>query len=115
MKIELTEAVWLDERQEFSLAELAELSGLPATELRQLMEYEALAPADPHAAALTFKAQCLATARAASRLRDDFELDTPGLALVLTLLERIRELEARLHDLQCQLPRRHGISLNCVD
>jgi hypothetical protein len=26
--------------------------------------------------------------------------------LVLTLLERIRELEARLHDLQCQLPRR---------
>lgn len=107
MKIELTEAVWLDERQEFSLAELAELSGLSATELRQLMEYEALTPADPRAASLTFKAQYLVTARAASRLRDDFELDAPGLALVLTLLERIHGLEAQLHDLQCQLPRRH--------
>ena len=106
MKFELTEAVWLDERQEFSLTELAELSGMSAAELRQLMEYEVLMPADPHAASLTFKAQCLVTARAASRLRDDFELDAPGLALVLTLLDRIRGLEARLNDLQCQLPHR---------
>jgi chaperone modulatory protein CbpM len=105
MKIELTEAVWLDERQEFSLTELAELSGLSATELRQLMEYEARMPADPHAASLTFKAQHLVTARIANRLRGDFELDAPGLALVLTLLERIRGLEAQLHELQCQLPR----------
>ena len=106
MKLELTEAIWLDERQEFSLAELAELSGLSAAELRQLMEYDALMPADPHATSLTFKAQCLVTARAASRLRDDFELDAPGLALVLTLLERIHGLEAQLNNLQCLLPHR---------
>jgi chaperone modulatory protein CbpM len=106
MKLELTEAVCLDERQEFSLAELAELSGLSAAELQQLMEYEALAPADPEAAMPTFKAQCLIVARAACRLRDDFELDAPGLALVLTLLDRIHGLEAELHSLQCQLPRR---------
>lgn len=106
MKIELTEAVWLDERQEFSLAELAELSGLSEAELQQLMEYEALTPADPHAAIPTFKAQCLVTARVACRLRDDFDLDAGGLALVLTLLDRIRDLEAQLQSVQCQLPRR---------
>jgi chaperone modulatory protein CbpM len=106
MKIELTEAVWLDERQEFSLEELAELSGLSLAELQQLMEYEALTPADPHAATPTFKAQYLIAARTACRLRDDFELDAPGLALVLALLERIRGLEAELHSVQCQLPHR---------
>jgi hypothetical protein len=106
MKIELTEAVWLDERQEFSLEELAELSGLSLAELQQLMEYEALTPADPQAATPTFKAQCLIAARAACRLRDDFELDAPDLALVLALLDRIRGLEAELHSVQCQLPRR---------
>lgn len=106
MKIELTEALWLDERQEFSLAELAELSGLSEAELQQLMEYEALTPADPHAAIPTFKAQCLVTARVACRLRDDFDLDAGGLALVLTLLDRIRDLEAQLQSVQCQLPRR---------
>lgn len=104
MRIERTEAVWLDERKEFSLPELAELSGLSITELEQLVDYEALAPSDPGAASLTFKARCLVTARAASRLRDDFELDPAGLALVLTLLERIRDLEARVNGLQCRMP-----------
>lgn len=106
MKVEFTEAVWLDERPEFSLAELAELSGLSEIELQQLLEYEALPPADPHAAVPTFKAHCLSTARAACRLRDDFDLDAGTLALVLALLERIRDLEARLRNLECQLPRR---------
>jgi len=106
MRFELTEAVWLDESEEFSLPQLAELSGLTVTELQQLVEYEALEPCDPSAPVLTFKAQCLTTARAACRLRGDFDLDPSGLAVVLTLLERIRDLETRLHALQCRLPGR---------
>jgi chaperone modulatory protein CbpM len=43
-------------------------------------------------------------ARTASRLRDDFELDTGSLAVTLTLLERVRELEARIRELEAQLP-----------
>ena len=50
MKIEITEAMWLDERHELTLAELAELSGLSAEELRQLVECEALLPTNPAAA-----------------------------------------------------------------
>lgn len=106
MKIELTDALWLDEREEFSLPELAELSGLSIAELEQLVEYEAFAPAETKAAVPVFKAQSLVTARIACRLRDDFELDPPGLALILTLLERIRELETQLHGVQCRLPGR---------
>lgn len=104
MRIELTEARWLDEREEFSLHELAELSGLSISELEQLVEYEALAPIDPTAASPAFTARCLVTARTACRLRDDFDLGAPGLALVLTLIERIRDLEAQLQALECRLP-----------
>jgi hypothetical protein len=39
-------------------------------------------------------------------LRDDFELDVDGLALVLSLLERIRGLESEVRGLQAKLPRR---------
>jgi chaperone modulatory protein CbpM len=104
MRIEITEATWLDESVEFSLTELAELSGLPAELLRQLVEYEALAPSDPSAAVPTFKAHCLFDARTAHRLREDFDLEAPGLALALALLERVRELESRLKAVECLLP-----------
>jgi hypothetical protein len=33
-------------------------------------------------------------------LRDDFELDSHGLAIALLLLRRIRELEVELHAMQ---------------
>jgi hypothetical protein len=106
MRLELTETLWLDQRQQLSLAELAELSGLPEAELRQLMEYDALVPADPAAKESTFTADCVITARTARRLRTDFDLEPAGLALVLTLLERIRNLEAQLRSIDAQRPRR---------
>ena len=42
MRVEIHEALWLDERQQFSLAELAELSGLPEAEVRQLIDRAAV-------------------------------------------------------------------------
>lgn len=108
MKIEIHEAVWLDEHQQFSLAELADLSGMPEAELRQLIDYAALAPADPNAAEARFGAECLMTARVAQRLRNDFDLDAGALALTLLLLERIRDLEAQLRALRAQFPQRQN-------
>src|SRR5712671_2920768 len=104
MRVEIHEALWLDERQQFSLAELAELSGLPEAEVRQLIDYAALAPAAAGAGETKFSADCLVTARMALRLRNDFELDAGGLALTLTLIERIRTLEAQLRALHAQFP-----------
>ena len=47
MKTRPVEAVWLTEDHEFSLAELAELSGLSEAELRELVDYGAIAPVNP--------------------------------------------------------------------
>jgi chaperone modulatory protein CbpM len=105
VKLELTEAVWLDERGAVTLVELSECSGLTESELRDLVELGALEPADPDAAEPSFAARCISAARAAARLRRDFELDSQGLALVLSLLERVQELESALQRLNARLPR----------
>jgi chaperone modulatory protein CbpM len=95
---------WLSERYELSLAQLCELSGLSETELRGLVECGAIAPADPDAREWTFGADRLLVARSAHRLRRDFELDLQGLALAVTLLERVRDLEEQLRYLRARTP-----------
>ena len=106
MSAKLTEMSWLDAHCEVSLAELASLSGLAEAELRELVEYGALAPNDPRGAQWTFSGACVVTARAAQRLREDFDLDFNALSLALSFLERIRALESELRALRAQLPRR---------
>ncbi len=106
MTTEHAETLWLHEHYEFSLEELCELSGLSEAELRELVDYEVLAPTDPNARHWTFSADRLLAARSARRLRKDFELDPHGVALVVTLLDRVRDLEAELRDLRAKLPRR---------
>jgi chaperone modulatory protein CbpM len=106
MKIEITEAVWMDERQEYTLADIVNFSGLPEAEVVQLVEYATLGPSEFAGPQATFGADCLTLARTACRLRDDFDLDAGALALTLTLLNRIRELESQLRSLHAQIPRR---------
>ena len=105
MKVELTEAVWLDERGAVTLIELSQCSGLTEGELRDLVELGALEPTDPEASDWSFTSRCISLARTACRLRNDFELDTQGLALVLSLLERVQELEDAMQRLNARLPR----------
>ena len=103
MRIEITEARWLDAGEQLTLAQLADLSGLPPELLLQLIEFEALPPAGT---AATFGADCLGLARSACRLQRDFDLDAGALALVMRLLDRIRGLENELRALQARLPQR---------
>jgi hypothetical protein len=105
MKLELTEALWLEERGMLTLPELAECSGLSERVLRDLVALGALEPIDPTASEWNFAAQCIIATRAASRLRNDFELDVPGLALVMSLLERVQELEGEVKRLHARVPR----------
>lgn len=120
MKIEITDAQWLDERAEVTLEELVELSGLPTEVLIELVEHGALAPLESQAPARSrtqtevrstqwhFSSDCVIAVRTASRLREDFDLDANALSVALMLVERIRVLETRLQALQCQLPQVTG-------
>jgi chaperone modulatory protein CbpM len=106
MQAEQTDAVWLDARHEFSLTELVQCSGLTEAELRELVDYGALVPNNPQGAQWTFSGDIVVTVQTAGRLRADLELEPQALALALTLMQRIRELEAQIGDLRAQLPRR---------
>lgn len=105
MSAEHTEAIWLTEDNEFSLAELAELSGLSEAELHELVDYGAVTPIDPDSSPWVFNGKCLLTVRTACRLRISFDLEPHGVALIVSLLDRIHELEAQLGSLRAQLPR----------
>ena len=106
MKPDQADATWLDAQHEFSFAELAQISGLSEEELRALVDYGVLAPIASQGGEWTFGGDIVVTMQAAGRLHADLELDAQALSLALTLLGRIRELEAQLCSLRAQLPRR---------
>jgi chaperone modulatory protein CbpM len=96
MKIEVTEVVWRDQEVEYSLEDLAERSRLSRAELELLIDSGAISSRD---------ARALEAARTAARLRGDFEVDLHGVALAMTLLRRIEELELELCRLRARTPR----------
>lgn len=104
MKAEHTDAVWLTEDHEFTLAELADLSGISEAELRELVDYGAVTPVNPDSPAWVFNGKCLLTVRTAYRLRVSFDLEPHGVALIVSLLNRIHELESQACGLRAQLP-----------
>lgn len=104
MSTDPSEAAWMTEHTVVTLEELAALSGLPDATLRELVECGALTPAGTQNR--TFSASCVVSMRRAGRLSNDFGLDANALALVLSFLERIRDLESQLHTVRAQIPRR---------
>lgn len=105
MTLEPDDAQWLVDDHAISLARLSELSGLSEAELQELVDCGAIVPVDTAAPQRYFHARCIITVRTAGRLRDELELDSHSLALALTFIDRIRELEAQVRALRAQLPR----------
>ncbi|HWW21429.1 MAG TPA: chaperone modulator CbpM [Steroidobacteraceae bacterium] len=103
MRIELTEVLWFEEHS-ITLAELSELCALPLPLLQELVGGGAIEPLETAGSEPRFGAQALNAARAARRLRDDFDLDASGLLLALGLLERVQELEREIRTLRARLP-----------
>lgn len=99
------EPVWLTDDHVLSATELAEMSGLSEAELLELVDYGAVTPIDPDSSPWMFTGRCLLTVRTACRLRISFDLEPHGVALIVSLLERIRGLESELDSLRAQLPR----------
>ena len=103
MNAPIDDAMHLDAIAEVTWTDLLHSSGLPESELRELVRYGALVPRNPDASAWTFEARWLVVARTASRIRNDFELDPYGVSVVLSYLERIERLEDEIRALRAQL------------
>jgi chaperone modulatory protein CbpM len=101
----------LTEHLEIALEELAQASGLALQDIVELVEYGVFQPVGGTSAgsgevsAWRFSARSVVLGRRASRLKADFDLNLSGLALALTYLQRIEEMEAEVAMLRCQLPR----------
>ncbi len=99
----------MTEQLDVALEELAQASGLLPQEIVELVEYGVFEPsggAQPGTGAVSawrFSARHIVLGRRASRLKADFELNLSGLALVLTYLQRIDEMEAELARLRCEV------------
>lgn len=91
--------VFFEAHTQVTLVEVARSSGLPEEMLRELMDYGALSAAGEGE---MLSAACVGRLREAARLREDLELDTATVALVLRFLERIEVLEAHVTYLSAQ-------------
>jgi chaperone modulatory protein CbpM len=100
-----TEVLWLDEQRVVSLTELVTVSGLTRDELLELVHGGALVVRERHGADYLFSARAITVARTACRLRDELELDLPGLTVAMRLLDRVRNLEEEIARLRALLPR----------
>jgi len=105
MALHITDSVWLNTSDICSFEHVVEVSGLSADELHELVETGVIAPSNDDPRNYFFHTECIVTARRARRLRDDFDLDTHGLALALSLLRRMEDLEAELAELRVRLHR----------
>ena len=105
MSSEHARVAWSDESVQLRLSELADLADLSEAELLELVECGALTPDEGTPGQWVFGLTSLTVARTARRLREDFELEPHGTALLLVFVERIRRLEEELRDLRARLPR----------
>lgn len=103
MSTQFAEPAGQDDSQVCHIEYLAEVSGLSTDEIEDLVTIGLITPADEAVQPPAFALCCVLTVKTARRLRDDFQLDRHGLALALTLVQRIRELQAELKALQARL------------
>lgn len=101
----ITESVWLNTSDICSLEHIAEVSGLSQEDILDLVNTGVLPPTNQDRGNYFFYTECVVIAHRARRLRDDFELDTQGLAVAMRLLRRVDELEAELANLKNRLLR----------
>ena|SRR5690242_875317 len=96
------EATLLEEQILIAVDELERASGLSIELITELVEYGVFEPHGSRPQEWRFAARSIAVGRTARRLHADFDLAAPGLAVALSLLERIESLEREVRMLQAQ-------------
>jgi chaperone modulatory protein CbpM len=103
--VHITESVWLNTSDICSFDHLVETSGLTKSDLLDLVDAGIIEPSNQDPTDYLFPSSCIVIARTARRLRDDFELESRGLALALNLIRRADRLEAELADMRARFTR----------
>ena len=91
----------------FSLSEICERCGLHAELITEMVEYGIVAPIEPAQQRWQFTTAALLRLRRAQRLQRDLELNLPGLALSLELLDEIESLRSEMTALKHRLQQFH--------
>lgn len=99
------ETDWLDSEALYPVDYLAEISGLSIEEIDDLVSIGLLVPSTGGEAPQLFRLSHILIVKKARRLRDDFQLDQHGVALALTLIRRIDELQAEVAALRAGMSR----------
>lgn len=99
--------VLVDENTAFTLSEICRICGIHAEVVNELMEYSIVEP-QVLKQDIIFSIRQLETIRKALRLQHDFNINLPGLALSLDLLETIEELQQKIQKLEFQLSAFHS-------
>ena len=86
----------LDDELEMSLDELCEACPGPNQWVAELVDEGVIQPIGEAPGDWRFTGTSLARAQVAIRLRRDLQVNTPGIALAIDLIEEIRELRQRL-------------------
>lgn len=82
--------------------ELCRATGLAADEVRELVEFGVFEPAGAAPENWIFTGQTIVMARTAHRLRRHFDVNLPGVALALTYLQQIEQLQQHIALLECR-------------
>lgn len=93
----------------FTLHEICERCGVRDEFIIELVEYGVIAPLeDSTAKQWVFDAAALARLNRALRLHRDLEINLPGLAIALDLLDEVQRLHHQVELLDAQMKQFHG-------
>ncbi|MCG6940136.1 MAG: chaperone modulator CbpM [Thiohalocapsa sp.] len=93
----------LDEQRALALNELLRVCGVSAEQVRAMVAEGMLHPRGDAPERWIFRGVEVVRVRRAVRLQRDLELNLPGTALALDLIEEIQQLRCRVHRLEQQL------------
>ena len=89
----------------YTVTELCQSTGIMQDELVEVVGLGVIMPLEPEATVLVFDADALNNLKRARRLQHELDLDWSGVAMTLTLLERIEQLKKENDQLRRQLDR----------
>lgn len=93
----------LDEQRAIRLSELLRVCGVSAGQVRAMVAEGMLHPRGAEPEQWVFRGVEVIRVRRAVRLQRDLELNLPGTALALELIDEIERLRSRVHRLEQQI------------